>query len=316
MGYIFGPVPSRRLGLSLGVDLIPSKTCSYDCLYCQVGRTTHKISEPKALAPIREVIQELKGILEGVRPDYITFSGSGEPTLHPGIDQVIALVKGLTDIKTAILTNGSLFWRKEVRERVLDAHLIMPTLSTAFERTFRAIHRPHKSLSLSQIIGGLRELRQCYTGQLCIEVMLLAGLNDSREEVEALKREIDAISPDRIYLNTVVRPPADARALSLDRKTLEEIKTFFGVKAEIIADLSPQKREQERGPLDAGIMEMARRRPVRVADVANALNRSVDEVESVIQGLIMNGALCGREHLGEIYYSPSPERLAREGGSF
>ncbi|MCJ7596659.1 MAG: radical SAM protein [Desulfobacterales bacterium] len=303
MGYIFGPVPSRRLGLSLGVDLIPSKTCSYDCLYCQVGRTTQKVATPETFAPIDEVIRQLKEVLTGVKPDYVTLSGSGEPTLHSGIDRVISFVKGSTDLKAAVISNGSLFWRREVREKVLGAHLIMPTLSTAFEGTFRAIHRPHSDLSLPRIIEGLRALRESYTGLLYLEVMLLAGLNDSQEEIEALKREIDSISPDRIHLNTVARPPADARALSLDRQRLEDIKTFFGPKAEVIADLSYRRERPEPGSLDAAIVEMARRRPVRTADVANALNRSLDEVEGVIRELVKTGTLSGREHLGETYYS-------------
>lgn len=304
MRYIFGPVPSRRLGLSLGVDLIPSKTCTYDCLYCQVGRTTLNIVDPRLLAPVEIVIQELKETLEGLKPDYVTFSGSGEPTLHSEIDRVVAFVRGFGDVKIALLTNGSLLWKEEVRERVLGAHLIMPTLSTVFEETFRAIHRPHPDLRLSKIIEGLRDLRRSYSGLLGLEVMILAGLNDSQKEIEALKREIDMISPDRIYLNTVVRPPADPRALPLDRKRLEDIKTLFGSKAEIIADVAPRRKRQELGRLDETIMEMARRRPVRVEDVANALNRSSDEVERVMMELTMKGALSGREHLGKTYYSP------------
>ena len=132
MTILFGPVPSRRLGLSLGVDLIPPKTCTFDCLYCQVGRTTLKTADPKAFVPIQEVLDALRLRLGKVRPDFVTFSGSGEPTLHAQIDQAIALVKERGALRTAVLTTGSLFWRPEVRERVLQADAIMPTLSTVF----------------------------------------------------------------------------------------------------------------------------------------------------------------------------------------
>ena len=156
MSYVFGPVPSRRLGLSLGVDLIPPKTCTFDCLYCQVGRTLCKTLDEKSYVPVRDVIVEIKKNLLKSDPDVITLAGSGEPTLHSEIDQVIDSIKEMTDIKVAVLTNGSLLWRKEVRSRVLMADIIMPTLSSAIDHTFRRIHRPHGELDLGSIIDGLK----------------------------------------------------------------------------------------------------------------------------------------------------------------
>jgi len=305
MSHVFGPVPSRRLGLSLGVDLIPAKSCTYDCLYCQVGRTTGKTSETNSFVAIEEVLLEVRQKLEKITPDTITFSGSGEPTLHSRIGEVIAFIKGLTDIRTAILTNGSLLWREEVRKRVLGAHIIIPTLSTVFDRTFKAMHRPYPGLDLSMIIEGLKSLRKIYKGHLFLEVVLLAGFNDSNEEIEGLKKVIEEISPDKIQLNTVVRPPADSRALSLDRKRMEDIKSFFGVKAEIIADMAPKQKQQQYDSLSEAILEMAKRRPVRALDVANVLNISLEEVKELIDGLRMKGTLYGQEHSGEIYYKRS-----------
>ena len=139
MTYIFGPVPSRRLGLSLGVDLIPSKTCTYDCLYCEVGRTSDKTTRIKPYVPVAEVLRELAQKLTQVHPDVITLAGSGEPTLYADIDQVIAFIKSTTEIPVALLTNGSLLWQEEVRNKVLKADLIIPTLSSAFDKTFRKI---------------------------------------------------------------------------------------------------------------------------------------------------------------------------------
>ena len=173
MPYVFGPIPSRRLGFSLGIDLIPAKICTYDCLYCQVGKTTKKTIAMEAYVPITGVLEEIERKLDESAPDVITFSGSGEPTLNTEIDQVIAHVKKLSGIKIAILTNGSLLWKKEVRERIAGVDIIMPTLSTAFAETFSAIHRPYPALDLAVIIDGIITLRREFRGSLNLEVVLL-----------------------------------------------------------------------------------------------------------------------------------------------
>ena len=220
MSYVFGPVPSRRLGLSLGVDLIPPKTCTFDCLYCQVGRTTSKTLEMKPFVPVRDVVEEIEKKVAKTVPDAITLAGSGEPTLHSEIDQVIASIKKMTEIPVVLLTNGALFWKEEVRQRTLNSDIIMPTLSSAFETTFRKIHRPYSGLSLDKIIDGLKHLRQDYEGQIFLEVVLLARFNDMEKELEGLKTVIDDINHEKIQLNIVVRPPSDKRAMSVDRKRL------------------------------------------------------------------------------------------------
>jgi len=303
MSYIFGPVPSRRLGLSLGIDLVPAKTCSYDCLYCQVGRTTGKILDPEAFVPVRTITEELEEKLEKIAPDTITLSGSGEPTLYSPMAQLISSIKQITDIRIAILTNGSLFWNEEVRAGVLEAQIIAPTLSTVFEETYRAIHRPHADIELGMIIEGLKALRRDFRGFIFLEVVLLAGFNDSAREIEGLKQVIEEISPDRIQLNTVVRPPADSRALSLDTVRLEEIKNFFGDKAEIIADIPPEQRSQVFESYEDTILETARRRPMRAVDLANVLDLPLEDVEGLLEGLIGKGDLSVTGHGEETYYS-------------
>jgi wyosine [tRNA(Phe)-imidazoG37] synthetase (radical SAM superfamily) len=302
---VFGPVPSRRLGLSLGVDLIPPKTCSYDCLYCQVGRTTRRSVEPRVFEPVQAVISELRDCFQRIKPDFVTFSGSGEPTLHSGIGEVIAFVKNETDLKVAVLTNGSLLWMEQVREKLLAADVLMPTLSTVNEATFGKIHQPHPDLRLRKVIDGLKMLRHAYRGELQVEVMLLAGLNDKEEELIELKRVLEEVAPDKIQLNTVVRPPADAQALSLDSDRMEEVKDFFGPKAEIIAAIPRRQRVQNHGSLSCAVVEMAGRRPVRSQDIANGLGLSVEEVEPLVKGLVVKGRLRLRDHLGERYYISS-----------
>lgn len=302
MKYVFGPVPSRRLGLSLGVDLVPSKTCSYDCLYCQAGKTTCLSVEPKVWAPLEAVTGELKRSLERVTPDVVTFSGSGEPTLHSGIGEAIAFVKAWCDLPAAVLTNGSLLWMEEVRERLLAADVIMPTLNSVNEDTYRKIHRAHPELRLPRVIQGLEKLRKVYRGELAVEIVLLAGLNDTPEELAGLKKVLTAIHPDSIQLNTVVRPPADARALALDRDKMEEVKTFFGERAEIIASTSPKPGDRRHETLHAAVLALAERRPVRAVDVGRVLGLSEEEVDMLIKGLVVKGRLRPQVHLGETYY--------------
>ena len=302
MKYIFGPVPSRRLGLSLGVDLVPAKTCTYDCLYCQVGRTTDLTVETRPYVPINDVIEEVKERLEQITPDVITFSGSGEPTLHSEIDQAISAIKAATHVNTAVLTNGSLLWRDDVRSRLLEADIIVPTLSTVNERTFRAIHRPHKDFTLRRIIEGLEGLRTVYRGLIYLEVVLLAGLNDTDEEIDELRRVIGEISPNKVQLNTVVRPPADPRALALDRKRLEDIKNFLGPETEIIADLQWKQIDGFSGSAMARILEMVVRRPLRAVDVSNALQLPLDEIEGYIKGLVVKGAIRPKRQGEDVYY--------------
>ncbi len=303
MAYVFGPVPSRRLGRSLGVDLVPLKTCSYDCIYCQVGKTTFKTSMPAVFNPTEQVLKELEERLKSSTPDVVTFSGSGEPTLHSGIHQVIKRVRELTDIRVAVLTNGSLLWRKDVRERIVDADLVMPTLSTVFEKTFQRIHRPHADLRVEAVIEGLAKFREDFKGDLAVEVVLLRGINDSDEEIEGLRHALERIVPDRIQLNTVARPPSSREAVALDMERLEEIRGFLGEKAEIIADSPPGKGKAEQAELSLAIRGMAERRPIRVRDAADSLSIPLKDAGLIVQGLVNKGILRPQEHEGEIYFS-------------
>lgn len=303
MGAVFGPVSSRRLGRSLGVDLVPLKTCSFDCLYCQAGRTTHKTTSPGEFIPVESVLEELEARLKETNPDVVTFSGSGEPTLHTGIDRVITKVKTITDTDVAVLTNGSLLWRPEVRERLRRADMVMPTLSSVLDETFQRIHRPHESLDLQRILEGLNRFREVFHGSLNIEVVLLQGINDGDEEIEALAKALEGISPDRIQLNTVVRPPASSEAVALDRGRLEAIRGFLGEKAEIIAGAPVSKERTESEDLTRTVFEMARRRSVRITDVADFLGLDTGTAEDILRSLIDRGDLLCREHDGMVYFS-------------
>jgi wyosine [tRNA(Phe)-imidazoG37] synthetase (radical SAM superfamily) len=302
MTYIFGPVPSRRLGLSLGVDLIPPKTCTYDCLYCEVGKTTCHTIEDGHFIPFNEIARELELALMTSRPDTITLAGSGEPTLNSEIDKIISFIKERTAIKTAVLTNGSLFWKEKVLNKVLDADIILPTLSTVFEDTFRLIHRPCSDLDLLTIIKGLKELRIRYKGLIFLEVILLSGINDTEREIEGLKKAINEIAPDKVQINSVIRPPSDKRAKPMDMAQMEKIRDFLGDRAEIVAYGAFENNKPEKNSGNASVIEMARRRPIRLIDISNALNMTIEETEHLINEMLIKGEIASKKHDGETFY--------------
>ena len=229
-------------------------------------------------------------------------AGSGEPTLHAKFGRIISGIKKLTDTQVVLLTNGSLLWREEVREQALDADVIMPTFTSAHEETFRRIHRPHPELKLSNIIEGFITLRRLYRGKIFLEVVLLSGINDTKEELEGIKTVVERICPDRVQLNTVVRPPADTRAMALDRERLEGIKEYFGDRAEIVAAVPAMGKKRRTEALITSVLDMVRRRPLRQVDIANSLGLSQEETNDLIKGLIIKGFIRKQQHVGDTYY--------------
>ncbi|MEM2983557.1 MAG: radical SAM protein, partial [Candidatus Bathyarchaeia archaeon] len=241
--FIFGPVPSRRLGRSLGIDLVPFKTCPYDCIYCQLGRTTKKtvermeyISTPLIMEEIDRRLKEPSGI------DFITFSGSGEPTLHSGLGELISRVKKWTDIPVAVLTNGGLFFNPQVRKAVLDADLVIPSLDCGDEEMFQRINRPHPDISFQQMVEGLVYLREEFRGVIWLEVFLVKGINTLDNEVHKIASWSRKIRPDRIQLNTVERPPAEPFVKKPSDSELMSISRVFDGNVDIISSFSDGKR--------------------------------------------------------------------------
>ncbi len=270
MKYVFGPVPSRRLGRSLGVDLIPFKSCTFDCLYCQLGPTERTTVAREDSAPVEGVMDELKEKLS-THPDFITLSGSGEPTLYLRIGELIDAVHGATKIPVAVITNGSLLSDREVRRQLLKADVVLPSLDAGDERTFRAVNRPHESISFEQTVHGLVTFRKEYGGQYWLEVLLLAGITDTPERVRKIAEIAKRIGPDRVQLNTCVRPGADPSARMVDRRRLLQLARLFSPEAEVIADY-PSAFSDEADTADReAILEMLARRPCTAADVAAGL---------------------------------------------
>jgi len=302
MSHLFGPVPSRRLGLSLGVDLVPPKTCTFDCLYCEVGRTTH-LTRRRQPHRVREIIRELEDYLANppTRLDYVTMAGSGEPTLNLGIREIIAAVKSLTDTPVAVLTNGSLFYLPEVRADVAAADVILPSLDAGREETFRRINRPHPALSLDLVVSGLKALRREYTGQIWLEIMVLKDLNDTEEELTALKALLRELAPDKLQLNTAVRPVADSAAQPLSQGEMEAVARFLGEGTEVVA-ASRQISPERLAIKDRDVLDMLARRPMTAGDLAQALGMSLAQVRERLGRLLKSGLVHRDVHREQDFY--------------
>ena len=240
---VYGPVPSRRLGRSLGVDLIPLKTCTYDCVYCQLGRTTRKTVRRRRWVDPAEVMSQVRARLES-EPDVIALAGSGEPTLHTGLGEVIAGIRQLTDVPVAVITNGSLLSRPEVRRGLAAADIVLPSLDAPVDGLFQLVNRPHPTLRLTDVVDGMAAFRKGFAGQIWIEVMLLAGITDTPSDVGRLAELAARIAPNRVQLNTAVRPPAETFAGAVARRSLQELAGLFTPHAEVIADVVDSVRDK------------------------------------------------------------------------
>ena len=239
MKYIYGPIKSRRLGLSLGLSLSSNKICDLDCVYCQWGKTKKTVFQRKEYANIDEIIKELESWLDenlkiAKELKFITISGLGEPTLHAHFGELIKRVRKITNYNVAVITNSTLLNDPLVRKALLDVDLIVPSLDSVDEKIFKQIDRPHGLVNLNEIIAGLIALRKEFSGKIWLEVMLIAGVNDDIRHIKKLKKIIQRINPDRIQLNSPVRATAEKNVLPVDKTKLEKIRKILGDKAEII----------------------------------------------------------------------------------
>jgi len=287
--FLFGPVPSRRLGISLGVDLVPHKTCSLNCIYCECGRTTDLTIKRKEYVPTEVVLAELKTFLApNPKFDYITFSGSGEPTLHSGIGQIATFIKeNFSDYKIALLTNGTLFYQPELIAEVQAIDLILPSLDAASELIFKKLNRPFRELKLNSIVDGLIQLRKNFTGQIWLEVFIVPGLNDTEDEIQQLKSAIQRINPDRVQLNTMDRPGAVGWLKPATKNSLEVIAQKLNFHSEIIANF--QKREQVasyNNDIESAILQTIKRRPCTIDDLSITLGLHPNEINKYVESLL------------------------------
>ncbi len=304
MRYLFGPVPSRRFGYSLGIDIIPHKLCTLDCLYCQLGPTTDKTVTRKPYVEAAPVLEEVDALLSEDRQiDCITFAGSGEPTLNTCLGDIIAGIKSRCSLPVIVLTNGTLLSRTDVRRDMRGADIICPSFDAATPEAFARLNRPHDSLVLASMIRGLKSLRQEFTGSLYLEVMLVRGVNDSPQELEALAKVLPKFGADRIQINTVVRPAAADGVWAVSPATLERARGLFGPTADIIGGFLKEHSLHEQENTTDRIVELVGRHPGTAADISAALGLTAGLTEDYLGQLVMQGRIQKTIHDGTTFYT-------------
>lgn len=300
--YLFGPVPSRRLGRSLGVDLTPFKTCTLDCIFCQLGRTTHKTLERKEYVPVAAVESELAAWIEGGgRADHITLAGSGEPTLHTRFGDLLQFIRARTDIPTALLSNGTLFTQPEVREAAKNADIVKLSLSAWDAFSFDHVNRPHPDLKFQWILDGYRAFREGFSGRLWIEVFLMWGTNSVPGDVTRIAELVAAITPDEIHLNTAVRPPAETYAVALPRDKMEELAGLFRPTATVTAEFSSDT-SADVAVNEGTILAMLKRRPCTAQEIAEVFGMHRNEVSKYLGMLSRTGRIRTPDGSGRAAY--------------
>ncbi len=329
MNYIFGPVNSRRLGRSLGIDLFREKICSLNCIYCEVGATTQLTCERAEYAPTADIIAEIDVFFRQEKRaasiDFVTVTASGEPLLHSALGEIIRHLKQTTGKPVAVLTNGTLLWDAQVRRELAQADVVIPSLDSALAKGFRKIDRPARCLDLEQLIEGLVTFSQEFKGQIWLEILLVQGINDSNEEIAALCQAAGRMRLDRIQLNTVARPPLEIFARPVAQERMQAIAAAFlrcdpNRPVDLLANGAPEKdspspsegegqkdfdldQAAERQALGNEILEMLKRRPCTAADINRVFpTGSMDRVEQLLAALIESGLLEKRVHNGTLYY--------------
>jgi wyosine [tRNA(Phe)-imidazoG37] synthetase (radical SAM superfamily) len=323
MKHLFGPVNSRRLGLSQGIDLLPPKTCNFNCIYCEINKAPKLSCERGEHVPTEIIIAEIDGLLKDEARvqglDVFTITASGEPTLHTGIGKIIRHIKEKTNKPVAILTNGSQLHLKEVRQDLMAADIVVPSLDTARPESFRRVNRPAKcSADLETIIAGIVQFSHEFSGEIWLEILLVENINDAPEDITALIDTIGRIKPTRVQLNTVARPPFESFAKPLTRKRMgeikEEIERNFSGPVDILAgsqdhEISDSGKGREILPDDISsdkaeneIHEMLLRRPCTASDIAVTLSLDVEHTSDILKSMVSRGSLTVKIHGGKKYY--------------
>ncbi|NLX48194.1 MAG: radical SAM protein [Euryarchaeota archaeon] len=309
--YVFGPVPSRRFGRSLGVNPLPRKTCNYSCIYCQLGRTQRLQRERKVFFPTDLVVEDVRKVVEdeGDGIDYITFMGDGEPTLAANLGEMAEGVRTFWKGKMALITNGSLFHDEDVRRAAMFFDVVSPTISAGDERTFRQMHRPLRSLTFDKVMEGLEKLRKEYSGEIWAELMLVEGVNDSLASLLNIRKVLRDVSPDRLYVGVPTRPPAESWALPPSRSSLRQV---FDVFPEAIDMTEPEegpflRNEEER---EAELIEIAKNHPLREDQAFELLSLSLglEGARDSILRMVQEGRLVSVDYGGTTFYRVPIER--------
>ncbi len=310
MNYVFGPVPSRRLGQSLGIDTIPLKTCNWNCVYCQLGRTMPLTNERREYVPAAEILLEAEQVLRSSRSgeiDWVTFVGSGEPTLHSRLGELIRQIKNITTLPVAVITNGSLLYLPEVRRELSAADAVLPTLDAGTAELYRKINRPHPEISFERLVDGLMAFRKEYHGKLWVEVMLVQGLNDSAQALADIAKILNRIEPDAVHINLPTRPPVETWVKPTDEEGLMRAISILGKTAEVV--------HPAEGSFDLGgyanivdaVIGIITRHPMRQDELERTLARwSPGQVKEALLTLESDGRARTVERNGVRFWSTAP----------
>ena len=301
--HLFGPVPSRRLGRSLGVDIIPLKTCTQNCIYCQLGKDAPQTLERKEYTPIESVLSELEQkIAVGLEADYITLSGSGEPTLHSQLGELIDNIRKLTDIPIAVITNSTLLSDRGVRQDCCKADVVLPSLDAGDSETFKKMNHPHPDLDFDQFTEGLIQFRAEYSGKLWLEVFFCEGINTDDASVQNIAEQIRRINPDKVQINTSVRPIVHAEAARVSEQRLNEIATHLGQSVEVITDFSKYTENTGKKVDLQIILETLQRRPCTLDDLCAGLGLSKEQLQPALVKLDALSKITGETINQKFYY--------------
>ncbi|MCK4388625.1 MAG: radical SAM protein [Desulfobacterales bacterium] len=302
--FVYGPVPSRRLGRSLGLDLVPYKVCSYDCIYCQLGRTKEKTIERKPYIPVGKILDQLyKKLEEGVCADYVTVAGSGEPTLNSDIGSLIHDIKKHTEIPVALLTNGSLLGDSQVRESIMESDVVLPSLDAYDQEGFETINRPHRDISFEAMVQGLIDFRREYPGEIWLEVFMLDGINSTETDARQFKHWIERVNPQKVHLNTAVRPSAETYARRVSPEQMARFCKIVGEKAEVIAPFRDSEKHERRLAIEADLLNLLARRPCTLDDISSGLSVHKNEILKYIEPLLKKHKIDVVKKDSLVYYS-------------
>lgn len=314
---VFGPIPSRRLGLSLGIDLLPFKTCSMDCVYCECGATTRHTLERKEYFPTESVIKELDEVLSARHDiDYVTFSGVGEPTLHGGIGRIISHIKkNYPNLKICLLTNASLFSDEKLAEELEGLDLVVPSLDGSNDEEFTKINRPAKGLELSHVVDGIIAFRKRSKAQMWLEVFIIPGVNDSKESAERFRDLAARIKPDKVQLNSLDRPGVEPWVIPASDETLDAIAAVISqaVPVEKIARHAKKAATKEADTkvhvteYNDRILTTLRSRPCTAEDIAVTLNLGIDHIKTHLRRMERAGLVKSEQGTRGMFYRPVSE---------
>jgi len=308
--HLFGPVHSRRLGYSLGVDVVPYKYCPLNCVYCEVQQTTHLTLQRREFFPVDEIKAELADYLD-TKPelDYITFSGAGEPTLYSKIGEIISYIKtSYPQYKLALLTNGVLLNNSTLRKEILPCDLILPSLDAASQDAYLKINRPHKDLQASDLIQGLTLLRHDFHGQIWLEVFIIAGINDNPAELDALCVAIKSIQPDRVQINSLDRPGAEDWVVAAGNKVLNAVKRYFASQLSMPVEIIAKSHLEVADlaiptDIENSIAKTLLRRPGTAEDLSSSLGLHINEISKYLRQLKAEHKIKIKREQRGVFYS-------------